>query len=489
MKKPSVATRIFLLYGSILGVLFLFSVLSYYFVTLIREEPERIVEENVTSMEAAIHMKRQIFYQKETMRQIILNGWSPELMQKLNEDRENLQTWFTQAWIAAFTDDEQDILMQIQSLNEKISSILTEMGVKKSISKALAVQVIEDYGTMRGLCLQMLEINKKLIGKIMLKRDVAYKRMNIVILTILIGGVSISLILLIFMTRGITRPLHRLVDEAESVDSLKEEDNQKNKEDELDKLDKHMHHIIALLESSDKTISEQRQRLLHAERLAAMGELSAKIAHEVRNPLTGMRTGIQLLKRQTLDNESFQRKLGRMIQDLNRVERIVSDLLNYSRPLKPDLKKTDLMKLVRESVEEISAEMEEKGISVESGNYGSPFLEADPDMLKQVFYNILKNASENLAKGDRVTVRLAEGASDSDPSVHLVFEDTGPGIPPDQIENIFKPFVTNKPMGTGLGLSICQNIIIEHNGKIWVENGSGKGLKVHIILPKRQKAV
>jgi signal transduction histidine kinase len=489
MKKPSVGTRIFLLYGSILGVLFLFSVLSYYFVTLIREEPERIVEENVTSLEAAIHMKRQIFYQKETMRQLILKGWNPELMKTLYEDRENFQSWFTKAWIAAFTDEEQNILMVIQSLNEKISSIQDEMGEKRFIPKVQAVQVIEDYGAMRGLCLQMLEINKKLISKIMNKRNIDYRRMNIIILTILIGGVSISLILLFFLTRGITRPLHRLVDEAESYDSLKGENNQKGKEDEFDKLDKHMHHIITLLESSDKTISEQRQRLLHAERLAAMGELSAKIAHEVRNPLTGMRTGIQLLKRQTLENESFQRKLGRMIQDLNRVERIVSDLLNYSRPLKPDLKRIDLMKLIKESIEEISAEMDEKGISVESGNYGSPSFEADPDMLKQVFYNILKNASENLAKGDRVAVRLEEGASDSDSHVHLVIEDTGPGIPPEQIENIFKPFVTNKPMGTGLGLSICQNIIIEHKGKIWVENGSSKGLKVNIVLPKRQKAV
>ena len=85
--------------------------------------------------------------------------------------------------------------------------------------------------------------------------------------------------------------------------------------------------------------------------------------------------------------------------------------------------------------------------------------------------------------------RVEEGTSDTFPYIHLVFEDTGPGISSEQLEDIFRPFTTTKPLGIGLGLAVCHNIIMEHKGRIWAENGSKGGLKFHIVLPKKQEAV
>jgi len=489
MKKLSVAARIFLIYASALGILFLFSILALYFALQLRETPEQIVKENVYSLEAAIHLKRQIFHQKKIIYQMMIKGWDPVLMEDLLQEKENFKSWLSKARAVAYTKEEKDILQELSLLYEKVSSFHNEIAEKKVLPNALANQAIEDYGAMRGLCLQILEINEGLINNAVSQTEMDFRRMNTIILTFLLSGVALSLLAFFSLTRSITRPLRKIMDEAHAADKLFSEEHSKTKGDEIGKLDQHMHHIISLLENSDKTISEQRQRLLHAERLAAMGEISAKIAHEVRNPLTGIRTGIQLIKRQTQSNESFQRKLDRMIEELNRVERIMSDILNYSRPVKPKFRKIDLMRLIKESISLINKDMAEKQVKVETRNYGPLPLEADSDMLKQVFYNILQNAGDNLREGDRVMIRIEDGTSDTTPHIHLVFEDTGPGVEPQELEKIFKPFFTTKPLGTGLGLAICQNIIMEHKGRIWAENGSKGGMKFHIVLPKRQENI
>lgn len=488
MKKPGIATRIFLIYGSALGILFLFSILALHFALQLREAPEQIVRENVYSLEAAIHLKRQIFHQKRIIYEMMIKGWSPVLMENLLQEKENFQSWLSKAKAVAYTKKEKKILQEISLLYEKVNSFHNEIAEKKSVPEALANQAIEDYGAMRGLCLQILEINEGLINNAVRQTKMDFQRMSVIILVFLLSGVTLSLLFFFFLTRSITKPIHRIMDEAHAADKLSMENHSQSKGDEIDRLDQHMHHIISLLENSDKTISEQRQRLLHAERLAAMGEISAKIAHEVRNPLTGIRTGIQLIKRQNQDDESFQRKLDRMIQELNRVERIVSDILNYSRPMRPNFRKIDLIKVLRDSIAGLKSDMSKKKIALETRNYGPVRIEADSDLLSQLFLNILQNASDNLGEGDRVMVRIEEGFSDASPYIHLVFEDTGPGIPPDQLDKIFKPFYSTKPLGTGLGLAICQNIVMEHKGRIWAENGS-KGSRFHIVLPKKQEAV
>lgn len=195
-----------------------------------------------------------------------------------------------------------------------------------------------------------------------------------------------------------------------------------------------------------------------------------------------------MIRREAKSDETFQKQLGHMIEELNGVERILSEIISYACPKEPDFHKIDITKLLKDLISEINEGMAEKEIMIESRNYGTLSVEADSDMLKQLFRNIVKNAGENLSKGDRLSIKVEEGTSDAVPYVHLVFEDTGPGIPSDQLETIFKPFTTTKPLGTGLGLAICQNIVMEHKGRIWAENSNKGGLEFHIILPKKQGA-
>jgi signal transduction histidine kinase len=488
MRKISIVTRIILIYGSALGILFLFSILAFYFAIQLREGGERIIKENISSMEAAIHLKREIFHQKEFIYRMMTKGWDPVSMENLFEEKENFQSWLSKAKSSVDTEEEKEILDKLSLLYDRVSVFHKQIVEKKTVPENEARQAIEDYGAMRGLCLELVDMNKDFIDDIANKRKMDFKKMNIIILTFLISGVSISMIFVFFLTRGIVKPLRKLMNEAKSA-GLYGEDSTEVKGDEISMLGTHMHHLISLLENSDKKISEQRERLIHAEKFAALGEIATKIADEVRNPIAGIRTGIQLIKRETESNESFQKRLEQMVQELNRVEKVLFEILNYSCPKAPHFGKIDLMKLLKESISDINKDIAEKEISVELRNYGPLIIEADLDMLKEVFSNILRNAVENLSKGDRIMARIEEGTSDTFPYIHLVFEDTGPGLPSEQLEDIFKPFTTTKPMGVGLGLAVCHNIILEHKGRIWAENGSKGGLKFHIVLPKKQEAV
>jgi signal transduction histidine kinase len=485
MKKYNITTQVFVLFALHMVALFLLLILVLYFANRIHHGTERIVKENVSSMEAAIHLKRQIYHQKEAMTELMTEGWNPLLMGRLFKEEENFESWLEKAKDSAFTEKEKKIVGELSSFYQQIDAVYKDFLERKGVPVGTAVKVVKDYDVMRELCMQLLNTNKELIDQTMMKKDTYLRYMYVSAIALVM--VSFGLLFGLFFTRSVTKPLRKLVDDTRSVVKYSVEEHEKSMGNEINMLENQLHHITYLLEDSGKTINEQRQRLLHAERLAAIGEISAKIAHEVRNPLTGIRTGIQLIKRQNETDDQFQQKLARMIQELNRVERIVSDMLNYSRPLKPNFQKVDLIKLLRESASWVEKNLDEKQISLEMADYAPLIIEADSDMLKQVFYNILNNACENLGSGNRLTIKIDNEVFDSSSFAHLIFEDDGPGIKSDLLDKIFKPFFSTKPKGTGLGLAICQNIVIEHKGKIWAENGNPKGLRFNIVLPKRQE--
>ena len=486
MRKYNITTQVFVLFALHMVALFVLLALLLYFASRVQHGTERIVTENVSSMEAAIHLKRQIFHQKEVMTQLMTEGWHPLLIGRLFKEEENFESWLEKARDSAFTKKEKKIVDELSASYRKMDAVYKDFLEKREVPVDMAVKVIKDYDGMRELCMQLLDTNKGLIDQTVMKKDAYLRYMYASAIALVM--VSFGLLFGLFFTRSVTKPLRKLVDDTRSVVKYSVEEHEKNIGNEINMLENQMHHITYLLEDSGKTINEQRQRLLHAERLAAMGEISAKIAHEVRNPLTGIRTGIQLIKRQNETDEQFQQKLGRMIQELNRVERIVSDMLNYSRPLKPNFHKVDLIKLLRESASWVEKNLTEKQINLEMADYAPLIIEADSDMLKQVFYNILNNACENLESGNRLAIKIDNEVFDASLLAHLIFEDDGPGIKSDLLDKIFRPFFSTKPKGTGLGLAICQNIIIEHKGKIWAENGNPKGLRFNIVLPKRQES-
>ncbi|MFN8177021.1 MAG: ATP-binding protein [bacterium] len=223
-------------------------------------------------------------------------------------------------------------------------------------------------------------------------------------------------------------------------------------------------------------------------RLLSLGKISAGIAHEIRNPLTGIRTTIQYVLKHLDRDDANRESLSASIKELDRIEAVISDFLAYSRPPAPRRRLTnvhrilnDTLALARETLDAASIEL------VTDLEAELPLLNVDGDMIREVFLNILMNARNVLRrKGGtlRVSSWLSPRSNRGEPtSVRIAFSDTGPGIPDGSSAEIFEPFISSNSKGMGLGLSISQRICRAHGGLISAANNADGGARFTVILP------
>ena len=223
-------------------------------------------------------------------------------------------------------------------------------------------------------------------------------------------------------------------------------------------------------------------QLKRADRLSALGALAAGIAHEIRNPLTGMKMIAQLLMEEFPQGDSKREPLGIIQNEIDRLERIIVNLLDFARPSKPHEVPFSLPEVLNVCLVLMQNQIQKQSLKLEK-IYPSdlPPMIGDPGQLKQVFLNILTNAIQASKPGGNLTVKV-----ESHPNqVRAAIIDTGTGIPKDKVKAIFDPFMTTKEDGTGLGLSMALRIVEEHGGHIEVDSSEGVGSTFTVVLPVR----
>lgn len=222
-----------------------------------------------------------------------------------------------------------------------------------------------------------------------------------------------------------------------------------------------------------------REEMTRLDRLASLGKLSAGIAHEIRNPLTGISLLLDDLHDQAAGGSQDQLMIGKALAEIGRVEGLINSLLNYSSPARAEFRESELNRVVHDTVLLMRRPCERREVFLTLEESSLPLLRIDPEKIKQAVLNIIRNAQEALPAGGRVTVRTGS----RDGWAFIEIGDDGPGIAPEDLPLIFEPFFTRKGAGTGLGLSITQRIVEEHKGRIRVESGLGKGTLFIIELP------
>ncbi len=255
----------------------------------------------------------------------------------------------------------------------------------------------------------------------------------------------------------------------------------KAKRDEM----KRTEEAAAQLAESNRSLRRAEASLRRSERLAALGQLTAGLAHELRNPLGTIRGSAEMLTKQPAKvRPEIMAEMADFIRsEVDRMNGLITSFLNFARPLQIHPVMTDLRTVLNDVVREGSGLAKETGVSVNVKAPGGDLsFSFDPDLLRSAILNLLQNAIQASTPGSAVEIRITR----ENDSVRIVVEDSGKGIEPRHLESIFNPFFTTKPQGVGLGLAIVSKIIDEHGGKISVQSEAGRGTAFEMILPREQ---
>jgi signal transduction histidine kinase len=299
------------------------------------------------------------------------------------------------------------------------------------------------------------------------------------------GAVAICAVSLVALAYLIQRPMVEL---QEKIGLVSEGDldvavSFSRRNDEIGDLGRNFNHMMEQLRESREEIERlHHTQISRAEHLATLGEMAAGLAHEIRNPLAGIAGVIEIIGRDLPATSPARAVVKDVRLEIAQIDRILTDLLETARPHPPHVSRGDLNTTVEHTVMLVRQQVLSRPIKIELERAPDlPEVEHDSDQIHQVLLNLLLNAVQAIDGGGAGTVRVRVGSRDDCASV--LVSDTGRGIPPQNLSNIFRPFFTTKGNGTGLGLSLARRIVEEHHGRIEVTSVVGKGSQFEVLLP------
>ena len=244
--------------------------------------------------------------------------------------------------------------------------------------------------------------------------------------------------------------------------------------------------VAEQLAETNKQLEQAQAEARRSERLAALGQLSAGLAHEIRNPLGVIKGSAETLGKKLPTEDPVARELaGYISSEVNRLNSLVSRFLSFAKPLELKKQPEDIPLIVERAIKAAQEQWPDSGVDVEREyTKDLPQVHVDAELTEQVFKNLVFNAFEAMeADGGMLKVEITNEYSDGRRGVEVAFSDSGPGVPQELREQIFNPFFTTKSNGVGLGLSIVSKIVDDHGGWIRVEPGAGKGACFRVFLP------
>jgi signal transduction histidine kinase len=306
---------------------------------------------------------------------------------------------------------------------------------------------------------------------------------------ILIAFAALAVLILIILRlfeKIINRPLTRLKEHMRKIQNGNlSEQMRLSKQDEIGDLTQHFNAMVKKLEAANQEIEElHKQQMERAGHLASLGELAAGLAHEIKNPIAGIKGSLEIIAERTAPEDPKKEIFAEILRQTDRIHAIVKDLLQYAKPKKLDITPTDPHICIQEAINLARPQVQHKEIDFRF--HGTPSdltLSCDAHKLQEVILNLLLNSIDAIEGKGTITVSV-EPPQDNE--VTIVITDDGKGIKPQHLPQLFHPFFTTRREGTGLGLSITHQIIASHQGRIEVKSEEDIGTAFYIHLPQKR---
>ncbi|MEK7308898.1 MAG: ATP-binding protein, partial [Nitrospirota bacterium] len=370
-------------------------------------------------------------------------------------------------------DQYKDGLSRVLTLRANTSRIEAEEDNAFKIGEHLIAEV---KNIISFTSLKLDEKTKSILNHIFYTKIILY-------IIVALGPFSTAVLAFIFL-RGFTKPVNELLSATKRLKSGDLDYKIKGLKDEFGEVASSFNEMAA-------SLKEHMYKMQIAERMAAFGELSVGLAHEIKNPLAGIKVSMEVLSEASSISEDDRAIILRMAGEIKRIELLIKSLLNFAKPSKPQLTATNVNDILDKTIDfslrhPFFLSNTATAINViKDFDISLPEVIADPMQLQQAFMNLLLNAIDAMPDGGILTVRTSHDTTLN--SVRIEISDTGKGMDKEVRDKIFKPFFTTRAKGTGLGLAITKQIIEHHGGDISVESSIGKGTFFKIILPLKQE--
>jgi signal transduction histidine kinase len=380
------------------------------------------------------------------------------------------------------TEKLNDLNTQTEKYKDSLSRVLTisanvkRLEAEEDIAFRIGQELIEKLNTMIALTQMRLEEKTQFTFT-----EIANTK-SILFIFLAIGP-PLAIGLAIMFTRGLTKPVNVL---RNATRRLKGGDFDYRIEGLRDEFGE----VAASFNEMAGALKEQMFKMQRAEQMTVVGEMATGLAHEIKNPLAGIKASMEVLSQEPTFTEEDKTVLLKVIDEVKRIESLMKGLLNFAKPPEPQFTPVDVNKILDTAIAfsltyPSFSSNNSKAVDIKR-DYDDhlPATNADPIQLQQVFLNLLLNAGDATPDGGTVTVRTSHDQMAN--SIRIEIDDTGPGIEEDAMDKIFRPFFTTKPKGTGLGLAISRQLIERHGGNIRVSNNSGSGTAFTIVLPLKK---
>jgi signal transduction histidine kinase len=366
------------------------------------------------------------------------------------------------------TDKYKDALSRVLMVRADTDRLATE----KDIAFRIGDDLIEQVGDMIAFTTSRLEVNThKAMSEIERTKYILY-------VLVAMGPILSALLGYIFIS-GLTRPVKVLVDSTRKLKGGDLDHRVAGLKDEFGE-------VAASFNEMAGSLKEQMQKMQRTEQMVVVGELAAGLAHEIKNPMAGIKVAMSVLSEESYISSEDKAVLQKVVAEITQLEGLMKSFLNFAKPQKPRLEPVNVNQMLNTTLT-----FHLKHQTIGAGGSGKieivkelselPITLADPTQLQRVFLNLFLNALHAMPRGGELGVRTR--LEEDGKSIRIEISDTGSGIREDLINKVFQPFFTTKPKGTGLGLAISRQMIEQHGGMISVANRPVGGVLFTILLP------
>lgn len=414
------------------------------------------------------------------------------LLAQIEGRRAAFDAWLSSATRDAATQEKKDLLQRIRdSYFAYDGARRRALGLFESGEREHAVTMLGETQLHIERLLSLIEafsdLRRRQAVETLAAAEASTQRLAAMLVGTSVLGALASVAAGFLWARRFARPIYELRLRAESA-AHRARLQIDPRHDDLQGLAEHITGLLRRVEDMDGALSEQRRRLAQHEKLSEIGELAAKLAHELLNPLAGMKAAIQLLARTVaagqIRREEVTETAAALDTEITRVDRLVRRLVDYAKPLTPRFEVCQPARLLESAVEVSRAELTRSGAELrESVESDLPALQVDPLLVTQALSNLICNAAQVSPARGAIEIDVRRETEHGAERVVFEVSDQGPGVPEEHLPRLFRPFFTTKPSGHGLGLAVSQHIVVEHGGRITARNRAGSGAVFQVSIP------